>query len=214
MDIAKIRKKGGDIAAAGQQPGAPVSAPATEPEQKAQETLEPPEGGKETAQERIVTKAEDDAKDTTMELLTFALAQEEYAFRIDDVEEIIKPQRITRIPRHEPFLVGITSLRGKIIPVIDLKKRLSLDGETVTDKKRRILILKGPRGTIGAFIDRVVGVIRPRSSKIGDPPPHLLETEMRFIEGVVLVDGRFLSIINTEEALDITQSSESKGRAS
>jgi purine-binding chemotaxis protein CheW len=209
VDIAKIRKKGGDIGVSGQQPSSPVIASGTEAEQKARETLEP--RGKE--QERMSSSQAENAKDTTLELLTFALVQEEYAFRIDDVEEIIKPQKITRIPRSEPFLLGITSLRGKIIPVIDLKKRLSLDGEAGTDKKRRILILKGPRGTIGALIDRVIGVIRARSSRIGEPPPHLLETEMRFIEGVVLVDGRFLSIINTEDAMDIAQSDESKGRA-
>ncbi|MGD0883306.1 MAG: chemotaxis protein CheW [Thermodesulfovibrionales bacterium] len=202
MDIAKIRKKGRDVGAVGHQPGASVPPAAAEEQGKTEETPESREGGGEREQERIVPKG-DEAENAVMELLTFALAQEEYAFRIDDVEEIIKPQSITRIPKTDSFLLGVTSLRGKIIPVIDLKKRLSLDGEAGVKRRQKILILKGPRGTIGAVIDRVIGVIRPRASGIGEPPPHLLETEMRFIEGVVLVDGRFLSIIKTEEALDI-----------
>jgi purine-binding chemotaxis protein CheW len=203
MDIAKIRKKGKDVGTAGRQPDALVPPPAAEQLGEAEEPRESPESGGEREQERIVSKQEDDAENATMELLTFALAQEEYAFRIDDVEEIIKPQRITVIPKTDLFLLGVTSLRGKIIPVIDLKRRLSLGGEAGIKKKQKILILNGPRGTIGALIDRVIGVIRPRSSKIGEPPPHLLETEMRFIEGVALVDGRFLSVIKTEEALNI-----------
>jgi len=69
--------------------------------------------------------------------------------------------------------------------------------------KQKILILKGPKGPIGALIDRVVGVIRPSESKILETPPHLPEAQMRFIEGVAIVDGRFISIIRTEEAASI-----------
>ena len=204
MDIAKIRKKGkGTGLPAEQQPSAQVSQAGTEALRKAEEVPEPQEPGKERAEDNIVPRPEAEGEGATLELLTFALAQEEYAFRISEVEEIIRLQSLTKIPKSEPYLLGVTSVRGKIIPVIDLKKRLSLRGEGGTTERQKILILKGPRGTIGAVIDKVIGVIRPRSSRIGEPPPHLLETEMRFIEGVTLEDGRFISIIKTEETLNI-----------
>jgi purine-binding chemotaxis protein CheW len=93
-------------------------------------------------------------------------------------------------------------LRGKIIPIIDLKARLALGAGIEESKKQRVLILKGRKGLIGALIDRVIGVIRLPESKIEETPPHLLETEMRFVDGVALVDGRFISILKTAEAMD------------
>ncbi|HET6516131.1 MAG TPA: chemotaxis protein CheW [Thermodesulfovibrionales bacterium] len=200
MDIAKIRKKSKDTGTAAQRPAEPatdiirdeaVQRPTSSLTGTASEEGQVSEGRKE----------EPDA--ATIELLTFALAREEYAFRIDDVHEIIKPQRVTKIPRSEHYLIGITSLRGRIIPVLDLKKRLSLVEGGAKNTRQKILILKGPKGPIGAMVDRVIGVIRPQASKIGETPAHLKEGETKFIEGVALLDGRFISIIKTTEAMNI-----------
>jgi chemotaxis signal transduction protein len=85
------------------------------------------------------------------------------------------------------FVLGITSLRGKIIPVIDLKKRLGLrkssisndyaneglDLKSETKANEKILIVSGPNGLIGASIDRVIGVVRLPVSNMLEPPAHL-----------------------------------------
>jgi len=141
------------------------------------------------------------AADSLIELLTFVLAGEEYAFRIEDVYELIRLQRITRIPKAASSLLGITSLRGKVIPVVDLRKVLSLDGKGAEERKQKILILKGAKGPFGAVIDRVVGVISPSASGIVETPAHLPEAQMKFIEGVAIVDGRFISILRMEEVI-------------
>ncbi len=205
MDIAKIRKKFKDASGQGTpKPGGEaaqglrktdVSEPLPEQHIKKAEA--------EAHDEKIEALfAEGETADSEIDLLTFNLAREEYAFKIDEIREIIKPQRITRIPKSEPYLLGITSLRGKIIPVIDLRMMLSLDDRSGGIKtKQKILILNGPKGPIGALIDRVIGVIRPSVSSIVETPPHLPEAEMRFIEGVAIVDGRFISIVRIEEAV-------------
>lgn len=192
MDIAKIRKKAlGEEAVKGE---AQEAAPQAVPE--APETAHPAVDVKPQPAQEPEQAVE------TVELLTFSLASEEYAFRVRDVQEIIKPQRITRIPRTDSYIVGITSLRGKIIPVLDLKKRLALPaGEA--GKKQKILIVKGPNGPIGAFIDKVNGVVRPTTSQITEAPPHLEESEMRFIEAVALLNGRFISIVKAGETMNI-----------
>lgn len=152
-----------------------------------------------------------------LELLTFSLSREEFAFRVSEVEEIIRFQRITRVPTMPDYVRGITSLRGKIIPVIDLRSRLALKGtdepqeereatkEDMGDKKedRRILILSGPKGMIGATIDKVLGVMRFPAGTILDPPSHLTENELKYIEGVVILEKRFISIVRSDVALDI-----------
>jgi len=201
MDIAKIRKK---LKESGQEEAAtqsaePEAVPHTQEEHEPSAPLPPEETRHEQEAIQRVQK-EKEGEEALLELLTFRLGNEEYAFRIGEIHEIIRPQKVTKIPKTGSHLLGITSLRGKIIPVIDLKRLLSLDGNAVEQAKQKILILKGPKGPIGALIDRVVGVIRPSASKIVETPPHLPEAQTRFIEGVAIVDGRFVSIIRTEEA--------------
>jgi purine-binding chemotaxis protein CheW len=150
-----------------------------------------------------------------LELLTFRLSREEFAFQVSEVEEIVRHQSITRVPSLPDYVLGITSLRGKIIPVIDLKKRLALS-DTAGDReeavaesegngggKKKILIIAGPKGLIGATIDKVIGVVRLARENLLEPPSHLTEEELKCIGGVVILDKRFISTIRAEDALNI-----------
>jgi purine-binding chemotaxis protein CheW len=150
--------------------------------------------------------------DAVVELLTFSLSKEEFAFRVSEVEEIIRYQPITRVPTMPEYVLGITSLRGKIMPVIDLKTRIVFKGvrgdEAERDAQNRvgnkkIFIVLGPKGPIGVTIDRVNGVVRLPRNGVLEPPAHLLEEERKFVDGVVILDKRFVSIVRCEEALNI-----------
>lgn len=153
----------------------------------------------------------EDAVSGIIELLTFQLAAEEFAFRISEVEEILTPQQITMVPKAPDYVLGITSVRGKVMPVLDLKKRLSIKDnggsrrvESTTGKvRKKILTLKGPKGRIGIMIDRINGVIRIDESDIAEPPAHLSESDLMFVGGVVLYNNRFISVLRLEEAVDI-----------
>lgn len=202
MDIAKIRKKFREAEAA----------PQAGPVKRAPKEEETSGGGDEGESGRKAEGPEEagvlsgvpaGVAGAVAELLTFTLTKEEYAFKIEEIEEIVRVQRITRIPKTEPYLMGITSLRGKIIPVIDLRKRLSLNGGPEDRRKQKILVLKGPKGPVGALIDKVTGVIRLPASGIAETPAHLPEAEMKFIEGVAIVDGRFISVIRLSETISL-----------
>ena len=152
----------------------------------------------------IEKKIEGNKTDEIIEILTFSLLKEEFAFRISELEEIRRYQRITMVPNMPNYVLGITSLRGKVIPVIDLKTKLSLtDRASDSDHKGKILIIKGPMGPIGAAVDKVLGVVRIARTDILPPPSHLAETELKFIEGVAVIDKRFISIMRMEEAIKI-----------
>lgn len=139
-----------------------------------------------------------------LDLLAFKLADEDYAFPITGVEEIIKPQRITPLPRAQEHIMGITSLRGKIIPVLALKKKLRLPGEVlVNDRAARIVVLRGPSGSIGAWVDRIMGVLRLPVSSLREPPGNLSNDQARFIEAVVLWEGRFVSLVKAGELVEM-----------
>jgi purine-binding chemotaxis protein CheW len=176
--------------------------------EKRGEVLPPSRGGK-GREGPSGTEEEPEAEDAVLELLTFSLSSEEFAFRVSEVEEIIRFHRITWVPTMPQYVRGITSLRGKIIPVIDLKTRLALKGSVELQQERgekeggRILILSGPKGMIGVTIDKVLGVVRFPSGIILDPPAHLTDNELKYIEGVVTLEKRFISIIRSDNALDI-----------
>lgn len=147
-------------------------------------------------------KVETGKTEEVIEILTFRLLKEEFAFRISQLAEIIKYQRITMVPKMPNYVLGITSLRGKVIPVIDLKQKLSLtDKLSDVDRKGKILIIKGPKGPIGVTVDRIIGVVRLAKSEILPPPSHLSEAELKFIDSIAMVDKRFVSILNMEEAI-------------
>ena len=145
---------------------------------------------------------EDIKTDELVEILTFSLLKEEFAFKISQLAEIVRPQKITVVPQLPKYVLGVTSLRGKVIPVLDLKLKLSLtDKASEGNSKEKILIIKGLKGPIGATIDKVLGVVRVGRHEIVPPPSHLTETELKFIEGIAVVDKRFISIVNMEEAV-------------
>lgn len=249
MDIAKIRKKALSKDA-GSKPveklrEKPVSGPAgdekRESEEKQAVVEEKDAAPEETPVAGIAVEiaAGDEARDDDkagisaaedvaeadavelVELLAFSLSNEEYAFRVSDVEEVLRMQKITMVPAMPDYVLGITSLRGKIIPVLDLKARLGLhekslstnspgsspDDNPETGENRgmvdKILIISGPKGMIGATIDRVMGVVRLPLSGMLQPPGHLDEKELKFIEGIVVIEKRFISIIHSEAAMDI-----------
>ena len=249
MDIAKIRKKAHSKDAGSKPVEKPVPGPAEDinsQDEKKQEVVEEkgllPEEmpAKEIAasdmasdEDKAGIPADDDIAEADagelVELLTFSLSNEEYAFRVNDVEEVLRMQKITMVPTMPDYVLGITSLRGKIIPVIDLKTRLGLQEKTLSTNspcagpaasptnspaddpetakhsgmENKILIISGPKGMIGATIDKVMGVVRLPLSGMLQPPGHLDEKELKFIEGIVVIEKRFISIIHSDAAMDI-----------
>jgi purine-binding chemotaxis protein CheW len=145
---------------------------------------------------------EAEKEEEIIDILTFSLLKEEFAFRVSQLAEILRSQWITRVPNVPDYVLGITSLRGKIIPVIDLKLRLSLTSSpSDVIRKGKILIINGTKGPVGTAVDKVIGVIRIAKSDILPPPSHLSEKELKFIDGIAVVDKHFVSVINMEEAI-------------
>lgn len=179
-------------------PGTSDSAPSPHPgkEPKAEHIKEQSSSRENTVKERVSAEQEE-----SVEILTFSLLKEEFAFRISQLDEIIRHQRITRVPKTPAYVLGITSLRGKIIPVIDLKLKLSLSDKVSLDTNvGKILIIKSSRGPMGVAVDKVTGVIPVAKSQILPPPSHLSDIELKFIDGIAVINKRFVSIINMGEA--------------
>ena len=94
---------------------------------------------------------------TPHQIVVFRLGEEEYAFGVADVHEIIGPAVPRPVSSPDPWVRGIISLRGRIVPVLDLATRLGLDGEAPAEHK--IVIIEAAGGVVGVVVDDVIGVL-------------------------------------------------------
>ncbi len=109
------------------------------------------------------------------EYLAFMLGPEAYAIEIGNIVEILKPLPITEVPRADPGVVGVMSVRGRLVTVLDLKRRFRLARSFTMDRKSRILLVDAVSEEIGLLVDEVLQVYRLSESEI--EPPTVLGTE-------------------------------------
>jgi len=149
--------------------------------------------------------------------MTFKLAREEYALEILKVRELIGLMDITRVPRTREFIRGVINLRGKVIPVVDLRLKFGMEKVEATDQTVIIVVqysFKGQDLTMGILVDEVLEVLDISAGQI-EPPPNFgtgsIDTE--FILGVGKADRRVIflldigKVLTTEEAKELTTAS-------
>lgn len=136
--------------------------------------------------------------DTEMvEYLLFRMDGEGYALLVSEVNEILRHQRITRVPRTALHVLGATSLRGTIIPVINLGSLLSgNEGGTISDG--RILVLKDVNSQVGVLVEKGIGIVSLGDEMILPPPPNASGETTVFIRGVLNVKGEFYTVLKSE----------------
>ncbi len=134
-----------------------------------------------------------------IEMLSFRLSGEEYAVMVDHVKEVLKNRDMTPVPNAPDYVLGVTGLRGEVLPVIDLCKRLGLPAGT-RDDKSRIIVVSLNEEEAGIVVDRVTGVIRIADDAIR-PTPETIEHGAEFLRGIVRKDDRLYILLDIEKAV-------------
>jgi len=111
------------------------------------------------------------ANDPVHELLLFALGSEWYALPVPLLREIVMPPPLSEVPRSRPSVLGVTMIRGEVVPVMDVRRRLGLPEQPPPAPATRVVIVDGGEGPLGIWVDRVLQVLRVRSSSLEAPPP-------------------------------------------
>ena len=138
--------------------------------------------------------------DGMMKYVTFFLEAEEYALPIYQVQEIMRIGEVTRVPNSPEHVRGVMNLRGKIIPVIELKKRLSL-GEAVIDGNSRIVVVENGLKVMGLMVDRVAQVLNITAEQIDKAPDEVVQVQESYIKGVGKIDQRMIILLDLEKII-------------
>lgn len=145
--------------------------------------------------------------------VTFRLADEVFAFTVDSVREIVRVGTVTRVP-HAPYPVrGIINLRGRVVPVVDLRVRIGLPKTDVTPRSR-VLIATARQRVLGLLVDAVDQVVRVDRNQITAPPSDVMTEQSEYIVGVVHQDDTLLILLDSERVLLIPEGLAPTGRAS
>jgi purine-binding chemotaxis protein CheW len=135
-----------------------------------------------------------------MQLVTFSIGEEEFGVDILKVQEIIRMMEITKVPRAPDFVEGVINLRGKVIPILDLRRRFGL----VTrdhDKHTRIIVIEISNMIVGFVVDSVSEVLRIPSNTVEPPPPVVSGLESEYISGVGKLADRLLILLDLDRLL-------------
>ena len=132
-----------------------------------------------------------------MQYIGFTLNNNEYTIPILKVQEIINLPSLTKLPQAPGYIEGIANLRGRIIPVVDLKKLACLNGGTVGEK---VIVVTSGRITFGVLVDSITGVITIEESEI-EPPTDFNASDI--VSGVAKVDDKLVVMLDTKKLIPV-----------
>ncbi len=134
------------------------------------------------------------------QFVVFRLGDNEFAVAIEQVQEILVLGPLARVPKTPRFIEGVINVRGKIIPVLNLSKRLEIPGRD-RDQDTRIVVAEVAEQTVGMIVDMVTEVVKLPLSGIEPPPPLITTVSPRFVTGVGKLEGRIMVILNLDRLL-------------
>jgi len=137
-----------------------------------------------------------------LKLVSFCIGDEEYGVDILRVQEINRTMEVTRVPNAPSYVEGVINLRGRVIPVVDLRARFGMPRKE-WDKNTRIVVVELRGVTVGFVVDSVNEVLRiPRN--VTEPPPGLATgANAEYITGVGKLEDRLLILLDLEKVVGI-----------
>ena len=138
------------------------------------------------------------------QVVVFGLGSEDFGVSISSVESIIKMQAITKMPHAPVFVEGVTNLRGKVLPVMDLRKRFGLPPQEV-DKNSRIIIINVNGLEVGMIVDGVSEVLTIPEQNVEPAPAIATTVDSGFITGIAKIDQRLVILLDLGRVLSTTE---------
>lgn len=135
-----------------------------------------------------------------LQIVGFRIGRETFGVPISLVHEIVRVPEITSVPDSPEFVEGVINLRGKIVSVIDLRKRFG-EVEVTTNKKNRILVAEIDSKTVGLIVDSASEVLKISATDVEAPPNVFDEEENKYVTGVGKLNGRLVIMVDLGKVL-------------
>lgn len=150
---------------------------------------------------KLEIKDDNSSTENIIQLVTFSVGDEEFGVDILKVQEINRMTEITRVPNTHSYVVGVINLRGKVIPIIDLRARLVMS-KVEFDKDTRIVVVELEHKVIGFIVDKVNEVIRINKNITEPPPASATGISSEFITAIGKIEERLLILLDLEKILE------------
>ena len=137
-----------------------------------------------------------------LQLVGFRIGKEMFGVPIELVHEIVRVPEVTSVPDALEYVEGVINLRGKIISVVDLRKRFG-EADIHSDRKNRILVANIEGTMVGLIVDAASEVLKMPSTGIEAPPSNVFDdAEVNYVTGVGKLDGRLIILLDLKKILD------------
>ena len=157
------------------------------------------------------SERDNELNESILQVVSFRLDNEVYALDILRVQEIIKLLPVTHVPHSASWIEGVINLRGQIIPLIHLARRLELS-VSPPDRKTRFMIVRSRDQGVGLIVDEVLEVLRLKESQLEPPPGHLSHRE--YIQSVSKQDDSMVIVLDLQKVLYFSTRNDSLQEAS
>ena len=135
-----------------------------------------------------------------LHLVGFRVGRETFGVPIDLVHEIVRVPDITAVPDAPDYIEGVINLRGKIVSVIDLRKRFG-EKQVQADRKNRVMVVEVEKKMVGLIVDSASEVLKVPPSEIEDPPNACETGEASYVTGVGKLNGRLIILVDLTKIL-------------
>jgi len=142
--------------------------------------------------------------DELLQLVSFNIGSEEFGVDILKVQEINRMVEITKVPQAPHYVEGVINLRGKVIPIVDLRKRFNLELKEY-DKNTRIVVVDINGNILGMVVDSVSEVLRLPANTIEPPPEIVTGINSEYIKGVAKLEDRLLIFLDLSKVIDLSE---------
>lgn len=148
-----------------------------------------------------IVKAEEKKLDEIKQYIVVKIGDEQYGIDIQYVDNIVRMQRITRVPKAQSYFYGVINIRGEIIPVMSLRNKFELETDKFADKTRILIIKLEPQAAIGIIVDEVKNVVELSEDEIERFVSTDNDEKSTYLSGVGKKDDGLISLLNLHNVI-------------
>ncbi len=150
----------------------------------------------------MATTTKSSSDNESVQLATFVVGRFLFGIDVLNVQEVLRFQRMTKVPLAPPVIVGLINLRGQIVPAIDMRRRLFLEPRK-DDEYPMNLVVRTEDGAVSLLVDEIGDVLELKSHTFENTPANVAPNVREMIRGVYKLKSRLLFVLDTEKTVDI-----------